>query len=70
MTSPDEDELLVRLPALRPEAAAWLFDALGRLQHELLQRYGDELEAHWVGTEPGQPLCGQLGPPPRAPRKR
>jgi hypothetical protein len=50
----------LNLPPLEPATASWLFDLCGQLQHELLQKYGDELEPYWTATEPGQRTSGPL----------
>lgn len=60
-------ELVLRLPPLDGPTAAWLLDLCGHLQTALWRAYGDEIEAHWLTTEPDQPIYGGL---PRPPRKR
>jgi hypothetical protein len=50
----------LNLPPLEPATASWLFDLCGQLQHEILQKYGDELEAYWTDTAPDQRIYGRL----------
>jgi hypothetical protein len=51
----------LNLPPLEPATASWLFDLCGQLQHEILQKYGDELEAYWTATAPDQRLFMRIG---------
>ena len=60
-------ELMLRLPPLDGPTAAWILDLCGHLQTALWRAYGDEIEAHWLATEPDQPIYGGL---PRPPKKR
>lgn len=60
-------ELVLRLPPLDGATAAWILDLCGHLQTALWRTYGDEIEAHWLATEPDQPIYGGL---PRPPKKR
>ena len=55
----------LNLPPLEPATASWLLDLCGQLQHAILQTYGDELEAYWTATSPGQRLVGSLSEPRR-----
>jgi len=50
----------LNLPPLEPATASWLFDLCGQLQHEILQKYGDELEAYWTAA-PDQRLFRRTG---------
>lgn len=52
--------IVLRLPPLDGPSAAWLLDLCGQLQATLWRQYGDEIEAHWRATEPGQPIHGRL----------
>jgi hypothetical protein len=56
------------LPPLNGATAAWIIDLCGHIQRAIWLAYGDEIEAHWTATEPGQPIYGRLQPTPS--RKR
>ena len=51
---------VLRPPPLDGATAAWIFDLCGQLQRALMQAHGEQMEAHWTGTEPDQPLYGRL----------
>jgi len=61
-------DLVLRLPSLDAATAAWILDLCGQLQTAIWRAYGDEIEAHWTATEPGQPIYGRL--PSSSPKKR
>jgi hypothetical protein len=60
----DPPEITLRLP-LDGATAAVLIDLCGQLEEALLRQWGDEIEAHWLATDPGQPIYGPLRPPSR-----
>lgn len=68
MSAKDGPRVVLRLPPLDGPTAAWILDLCGQLQSALWQTYGDEIEAHWVATDPDQPIYGRLQPTP--PKKR
>ena len=68
MSAQSNPGVVLRLPPLDGATAAWILDLCGQLQTALWRAYGDEIEAHWIATEPGQPIYGRL--PSRAPRSR
>ena len=61
----DRPEITLRLP-LDGATAALLIDLCGQLQEALLREWGDEIEAHWLATEPRQPIYGPLRPPSKS----
>jgi hypothetical protein len=63
-------DLLLRLPPLDGATAAWLLDLCAHVQTALWHDYGDDIEAHWLATEPDQPIYGGMPRPPRSPKKR
>jgi len=63
MTDERGPELHLRLPPLDGATAAWILDLCGQLQAALWRSYGDEIEAHWLVTEPDQPIHGRLSRP-------
>ena len=52
--------VVLRLPPLDGATAAWILDLCGQLQTAIWRAYGDDIEAHWAATEPGQPIYGRL----------
>lgn len=68
MNSGPRRPLTIPLPSLDGPTAAWLVEVCGHLQHALWLAYGDQIEAHWTATQPGQPIYGPLQS--RTPRKR
>ncbi len=59
----------LNLPPLEPATASWLFDLCGQLHHEILQKYGDELEAYWTpGPPPTNASSGGSAKPARGDR--
>jgi hypothetical protein len=61
-------ELVLRLPPLDGATAAWILDLCGHLQTAIWRAYGDDIEAHWLATDPDQPIYGRLSP--HSPKKR
>ena len=70
MSAQRDSGLVLRPPPLDGPTAAWIFDLCGQLQAALLRVHGDEMEAYWTTTEPGQPLYGRLQPRSRPVGKR
>lgn len=64
MTAPDRHHVLLPLPPLDGEAAAWLLDVCCLLERAIWLKYGEQIEAHWHTTDPDQPIYG----PPPSPR--
>ena len=58
-------EITLRLP-LDGATAAVLLDLCGQIEEALLREWGDEIEAHWLATKPGQPIYGPLRPPSKS----
>ncbi len=56
------------LPPLDGATAAFVLDLCGHLQTAIWLAYGDQIEAHWTATEPGQPIYGRPRPSPRTKR--
>lgn len=67
-TTDDPPPLVIRLPALDGATAAALLDLCGHLSQALWITYGDEIEAHWLATEPDQLIYDR--PPTISRRKR
>lgn len=65
--TPDLDHfhLSLHLPPLSGATAAWILDPCGQLQTVIWRAYGDQIEVHWLATEPDQPIYGTLRPPGR-----
>ncbi len=68
MSAKTRPDVTLWLPPLDGATAAWILDLCGHLQTAIWRAYGEEIEAHWTATEPGQPIYGRLHPPAR--RKR
>ena len=68
MSARHDPDLVLRLPPLDGATAAGILDLCGQLQTAIWRAYGDEIEAHWTATEPGQPLYGRW--PSSPPKKR
>ena len=64
MSADDTPNVELRLPPLDGATAAWLLDLCGQLQRAIWLAYGDEVEAHWMATEPDQLIYGRLQPRP------
>lgn len=70
MSTHDGPDVVLRLPPLDGATAAWILDLCGFLQTAIWRAYGDEIEAHWIATEPDQPVCGRLASPSIRKRRR
>jgi hypothetical protein len=68
MTTTTRPGFTLWLPPLDGATAAWILDLCGHLQTAIWRAYGDQIEAHWAATEPGQPIYGRPQPPPRSKR--
>jgi hypothetical protein len=68
VSAKDGPSVVLRLPPLDGATAAWILDLCGHLQTAIWRAYGDEIEAHWTTTAPGQLIYGRLKP--ALPKKR
>lgn len=58
MSTRDQRDLVLHLGPLDAATAACLLDLCGHLQQAIWRAYGDEIEAHWAGSEPDQTIYG------------
>jgi len=62
MSRTEPRDFVLRLGPLDGASAAWLLDFCAHLQQALWHAYGEQIEAHWIATEPEQPIYGRLAP--------